>query len=252
MSGGNYFLYFFIFIYMIGIYKITSPTGRIYIGSSNNIENRKCKYKSLKCSSQTRLYNSLKKYGFENHLFEILEECDIEILLKRELYYGLKFNVLSEQGLNCRLPKSEEGYSYMSQETKDKISESNKIANKGIKFGHYESKLKKLDIHQVREIKLLLIQNELTQKQIASLYNVSRKIISNINSGKCYSTLHTDLNILESKELYIKLKIEDYGNIKNMFNEGKTQKEIADLYQVTQSHISRILNNEGYIKSLNK
>ena len=54
---------------MIGIYKITSPTNKIYIGQSIDIENRFTKYKSLDCKNQVRLYNSLKKYGFDKHKF---------------------------------------------------------------------------------------------------------------------------------------------------------------------------------------
>ena len=49
---------------MIGIYKITSPTGRIYIGQSIDIEKRIIKYQNIKCKSQRLLYNSLFKYGF--------------------------------------------------------------------------------------------------------------------------------------------------------------------------------------------
>ena len=61
---------------MIGIYKITSPTNKIYIGQSTNIKQRWNDYnKMIRCKRQTRLYNSLKKYGPKNHIFEILEEC---------------------------------------------------------------------------------------------------------------------------------------------------------------------------------
>ena len=48
---------------MIGIYKITSPTKKIYIGQSINIEYRIESYKKLiRCKKQIKLYNSLKKY----------------------------------------------------------------------------------------------------------------------------------------------------------------------------------------------
>jgi group I intron endonuclease len=60
---------------MIGIYKITSPTNKIYIGQSVDIERRFKEYKRLNCKKQTKLYFSLKKHGVENHVFEILEEC---------------------------------------------------------------------------------------------------------------------------------------------------------------------------------
>lgn len=53
---------------IIGIYKITSPTGKIYIGQSVNIEKRwNSYYKNLSCKEQRIIYNSLKKHGFENY-----------------------------------------------------------------------------------------------------------------------------------------------------------------------------------------
>ena len=60
---------------MIGIYKITSPTNRIYVGQSLDIEGRFNAYKNLysKILKQPRIYNSIKKYGAENHKFEIIE-----------------------------------------------------------------------------------------------------------------------------------------------------------------------------------
>ena len=50
-----------------GIYKITSPSGGIYIGQSNDVIRRKWEYASIKCCDQPRLYNSLKKYGWNKH-----------------------------------------------------------------------------------------------------------------------------------------------------------------------------------------
>ena len=88
---------------MIGIYKITSPTGKIYIGQSTNIENRKYYYSSIKCNKQHKLYNSLQKQGWEQHMFEIIEECSLDQLNEREIHWGLYYDVLGENGLNLRL-----------------------------------------------------------------------------------------------------------------------------------------------------
>jgi predicted GIY-YIG superfamily endonuclease len=44
---------------MIGIYKITSPTNKVYIGQSLDIEKRFVNYKGLFCKQQTKLYNCL-------------------------------------------------------------------------------------------------------------------------------------------------------------------------------------------------
>ena len=53
-------------IKLSGIYKITSPSKKIYIGQSVDIIGRWNLYKKLRCKNQTYLYYSLKKYGFEN------------------------------------------------------------------------------------------------------------------------------------------------------------------------------------------
>jgi len=93
------------FIPIIGIYKIISPSNKIYIGQSVDIKRRYQEYLKFRCKGQPKLFNSLKKYGVENHKFEIIEECTIEQLNEREIYWGLKFKVL-DKGLNCSLGKS--------------------------------------------------------------------------------------------------------------------------------------------------
>lgn len=87
-----------------GIYKITSPTGRIYIGQAKDMISRWKTYKQLnsKTKRQTRLYRSLVKYTVENHTFEITEECPIEDLNCRERYWQDFYDVLNG-GLNCIL-----------------------------------------------------------------------------------------------------------------------------------------------------
>jgi hypothetical protein len=87
---------------MIGIYKITSPSGKVYIGQAVDIERRKKEYTGLHCKNQTKLHNSLVKYGFSEHIFEVLEECNIEELNIRERHWQDYYEVL-ETGLNLRL-----------------------------------------------------------------------------------------------------------------------------------------------------
>lgn len=85
---------------IIGIYKITSPSNKIYIGQSKNITYRFHIYKILHCKNQPKLYNSLIKYGSENHIFEILEECPESYLDELETWWKLFYNSV-EDGLNC-------------------------------------------------------------------------------------------------------------------------------------------------------
>ena len=72
--------------HMVGIYKITNPKGKVYIGYSKDIENRFKYYKRLNCKGQRKLYNSLKKYGPDNHIFEIVEECNLVDLNLKEIF----------------------------------------------------------------------------------------------------------------------------------------------------------------------
>lgn len=102
---------------LIGIYKITSPTNKIYIGQSNDVYKRWNSYFKLNCVDQPKLYRSLTKYGIKNHKFEFIEECTIEQLDDREIYWGTYYNSLNE-GLNCRLGNSR---GICSEETKTKI-----------------------------------------------------------------------------------------------------------------------------------
>jgi len=71
---------------MIGIYKITNPFNQVYIGQSIDIPTR---FKSHKkgVNSNFHLMMSIGKHGVENHTFEILEECDKDILTEKENHY---------------------------------------------------------------------------------------------------------------------------------------------------------------------
>jgi group I intron endonuclease len=118
---------------MVGVYKIINPKGKIYIGQSTDIENRWTYYYSLNCKGQTKLYNSLKKYGPKNHIFEVLKECKVEDLLEIETFYKLQYNTLNK-GLNCRIDGK---FGYDSDETKQKKSNS-KLGNR-YALGHSKS-----------------------------------------------------------------------------------------------------------------
>lgn len=107
---------------MMGIYKITSPSNKVYIGSAVDIHVRWLRYKRYSCDSQPKIYKSLKKYGVTNHLFEVLEECEFEQLYERERYWQEYYDVLGKNGLNCCLVKTDEKPMLVSEETRIKIS----------------------------------------------------------------------------------------------------------------------------------
>src|SRR3990167_3469748 len=111
-----------------GIYKITSPTKKVYIGQSVNINRRKNYYKRGNCKNQIKLYYSIKKHKWEKHKFEIIEQCQSEELNEREKYYVDLFQTFnSKYGLNLRDGGGSHGK--MSHESVEKAA----LANRGKK-----------------------------------------------------------------------------------------------------------------------
>jgi group I intron endonuclease len=104
-----------------GIYSITSPSGKVYIGSSKHILKRWWYYRKVKCVKQIKLFNSLKKYGTENHVFKIEKECDFIDLFKYEREIGLTLDCVNN-GLNLKLPNYGDLPSIVSEETRKKMS----------------------------------------------------------------------------------------------------------------------------------
>ena len=124
---------------MIGIYKITSPTGRIYIGQSVDIDYRWNDYRNKNCKSQPRLSRSFLKHGIDNHKFEVIEECSIESLNEKERYYQDLYKCIYD-GLNCRLTASDGKSGRMSKESRLKMSEAGK---RKVMTAEHKEKIKK-------------------------------------------------------------------------------------------------------------
>lgn len=76
---------------MIGIYKIENKVnGKVYIGQSVDIDRRQREHmRALNKSVHTNSYlqNAWNKYGAEQFAFEVLEECDLNSLDDREMYW---------------------------------------------------------------------------------------------------------------------------------------------------------------------
>ena len=109
---------------IVGIYKITSPNNKIYIGQSWDINYRFYRYNLCSCKNQTKLYNSLKKYSPKSHIFEIICELpnDIyqNILDNYEMSYIQQYKNCGFEMLN--LKEGGSGGGKHSKETKLKIS----------------------------------------------------------------------------------------------------------------------------------
>lgn len=75
----------------IGIYKITNNLNHhFYIGQSKNIQHRWVDHRTSfkkKHTHYTVLQKAFKKYGINNFTFEIIEECPVEKLNEKEIFY---------------------------------------------------------------------------------------------------------------------------------------------------------------------
>lgn len=191
------------------IYKITSPTDKIYIGSTTDFKNRVYKYRRCLCKDQTRLYNSIKKYGFDNHILEIIEECDEFLLNERERYWQEHYNVLSKNGLNCLYVETTSKKRKLSNKTKNKI----RLANLGEKNSMYGKTHTKEARDKISKSNKGRINSEINN------INQSKMMIGNELSPLKRKVINT-----ETMEIYNSINI---ASIKNNINYNTLKKYLS-------------------------
>lgn len=192
-----------------GIYKITSPTNKIYIGQSININKRFKDYindKSKYCN-QIRLLNSINKYGIDKHVFEIIEECNIENLNKKERYWQDFYEVIGINGLNCKLQKIFGKSGKLSEETKKKIGLSNK--GKKPRLGMKNSLEMNLKISKSHLGKIIPIEHRLNMSNSSP----NKKQILDTSTNIVYKSIKEVSNLFNinygTLKAYLKNKIQN-------------------------------------------
>ena len=152
-----------------GIYKITNlNNNHCYIGQSVDIKRRWRNEKAAAFNERSRSYNTIlskafRKYcivkegkvDFSNFCFEILEECLVDDLNDREQYYVNKYNAYAA------------GYNM----------------TEGGDTAHIQV-LEKAQIMQV--IECLRTDLHKNSEQIGKEFNISGRMVRNINNGTCH------------------------------------------------------------------
>ena len=192
---------------MVGIYKITSPTGKVYIGQSWRLEKRLNAYRNLECLEQAALFNSLKKHGPRSHIFEIVHELPSDvnqtIMDNYELFYWEQHLGCEYEMLNIREPGNGRRHA---ESTKLKI----KKALTGLKRNQ----------ETIEKMKQAMMGKKMSEEARLKAAN-SRRGEKNCNYGKDFSgeknaffgRSHSD----ETKRKQSELKKGLYLNEKNPF-----------------------------------
>ena len=211
--------------YLCGIYCIENiANNRKYIGLSRDIRRRWNEHRSdLRNNNHVNVYlqNAWNKYKQDNFEFIILEECDLDVLDEREKYYiklykdmGLAYNIHDGGNEGNNLGK------HLSDETKRKIGEKNKINGIGRKA------------------------SEKTKKKM-----------SESHTGMKYKPMSDEgrKNLQIAKQKYFeqnpkKLNVDDVIEIRRLRQDGMTDTSIAKKYSVTKQCISDICNYKRWKK----
>lgn len=144
---------------MVGIYKISNLiNNKVYIGQSVDIHkrwnNHRSAYQNPKAHEYNYyLYRSMRKYGIENFNFEVIEECAIDELNQREIYW-IDYYDSYRNGYN---------------------------STPGGSNGPHPVKITP-DI--LLEIDKYLKESDVDMQQIADIFKVSYEMIQGINTGR--------------------------------------------------------------------
>jgi group I intron endonuclease len=145
---------------MRGIYCIENKIdGKKYIGKSNNIKHRLACHKSLlklekRDQKQTNryLFNAVKKYGFDNfdfYVLELLPDSSEDYLKDRELFW-MDFLNTTNRDFGYNLRRDSSTVTFVHEDTRQLISENNK-GDKNPNFGNTWTEEQKTNMSKIKK-----------------------------------------------------------------------------------------------------
>ena len=202
---------------------------RIYVGSTNNMRQRRNKHICLlKKNSHHNLYlqRFYNKHGEDSIYFEIIY-VGVEYIAQEQYHIETNKKQLFNISMDATRPGGWTGHKH-TNETKRKLSEVRK--GKGTKITN----------EKVIEIKKLLNEG-ITQKDIAKQFNVVESVVCGINRGKYWSNV--DVPAGETRE-NTKLSPNDVKKIKILLSQGMTCPDIARSFLVGRTTVQKIKSNK--------
>lgn len=254
------------------IYKYENKINhKIYIGQTNNLERRKREHLTRHSYYTSLIDRAIQKYGIENFNFEVIERT--EDYNEREKYwinyyrsykpYG--YNICEGGGYLPNQQKENHSQAIITEEIARKIQEDltnysiprRQITKKyrvtasiveNINSGHtwnyyglkYPLRPREGILNKERAEKVinLLKSTSLSFKEIGQQVGWGESQISMINQGKNHPQSTMNYPIRSDPRNY-EDKVE---SCINLLKEGKTNKQIADLLQVSAAWVSKINN----------
>jgi group I intron endonuclease len=219
------------------VYKIMSPNGRVYIGKTFRLKKRLEAYKGVWCYNQKILYNSLLKYGWSAHTFDIIYEgnCDENTLCDLERQYIIEYNSFigyNELGMNLTLGGEGSLGHIHSEDTKNKISNTKKLATRTDKEKIASEKRKGVKLNKTED---WIIKNTESIKKPILQYSLEGKFIKEWKSAKdvelelgfCRKNISSNLRgITYTAYDYIWIRVGEEHSINDII--GKINKKMSN------------------------
>jgi group I intron endonuclease len=178
-------------------------------------------WRCLNTDSNSKLCNSMRKYGIENFTINLIEECDIDKIYEREKFFINELKTFN-LGLNSTIGgEGCLGYKH-SKEVRDKISNI-------IKEGRSHKGKTYEEIYGDRMLEEKINRQESVKKSWENLTDEERELRIN--------------NIRESRQKKSKYGIDLVVEIKNKIKEGLTYKQFTELYPEVRKNFYYELKN---------
>lgn len=208
---------------------------KLYVGSTKNFKSRKIQHKSdlkLNRHKNSRLQSDHDLYGYENFEFIIVEEkIDSEKRYEREQHY-IDYYDSYDQNKGYNISHNARSGMKNRKHSKETI-EAMRIAHKNISD---ETRAKMSKSQKGKKRSLESIEKTVSKLRGKPLSEETKKKLSKSQSG--------------SKSKHAKLSHEDVLDIRERLSNNEKQKEIAIMYTVDPSVISRIKNGTSYKEDL--
>ena len=259
------------------VYKFTSPSGKSYIGITNNLRRRIAEHKRLSKTLKKAFYNAINKYGFDNFTFEILEEYNIKDkdkllskLNEMEMYYIDKYDTC-KNGYNSTVggdgtkwmsgelnpfynkKHTEEAKKKMSEKHKGKVlsnEHKNKIAKstkEALSNLPLDKKMKMIPVPKNKK-KVICLETQVIYNSIcecSDMLNISRSDIRKVCNGERIKAKNLTFRFIENGEIK---EVNPTNKAKKRILCINTNKEYESITEaskdlnVKHQHISAILN----------